>query len=981
MEMGTGFEKLETVFRDATDPILIEDLDGIVLDLNDEDVRTYGYSREELIGQPIKKIVPSERHEQADELLARCRDGQTVRDIDGVRCTKQMELVPVLLSLSLLKNDDGVPTAVATFAKDISTLREAEDELRQANRVFRDATDPILIEDLSGRVIDLNDQAESTYGFTREELLGQPIKMIVPAAKHGQADGLLERCKAGEVIRDIEGLRVTKQGQQIPVLLSLSLLKHENGQPCAIATFAKDLSQMKAAEEEIRQLTRVFRDAADPIILENLEGEVTDLNSAAERLYGWQRDELLGQPIKAIVPESRHVQAEDLLNRCIAGEEVRNVEGLRMTRDGNELPVLITLSLLKDETGHNLGVASFAKEITAQKAAETELRQLADKLEARVHERTAEIEKTNDLLTHELAVAKELSNAADREHEAVLLGDSISVRSLRDNIDAYAETNEPLLLVGPAGAGQEAVARALHRASPRAGRPFIYVDVATAGAAEDTLFETRTDETGESIPGKAALANGGTLYLQGVDRLSQEGQTSLLNFLKHAESARQAGQTPVPDVRLVAFTAHDLMSGTQQLNFDAELERSIGRRKLAIPSLAERRDDILPIAERITLLRARSMGKVLDGLTEEAGQSLLNYSWPGNVEELQSVLERAVVLSKGTQLEIPVELLREGRKLGSYTLDKQLGTGAMGEVWLAKHALLARPAAVKLIRKQALEVEAKQQETLRSRFQREAKATASLRSPNTVELYDFGVSEDGNFYYVMEYLTGIDLQNAVEDFGVWKTGRVIDVLSQTCLSLAEAHEAGLVHRDIKPSNIFTCRLGKACDVAKVLDFGVVRLTDSQDHLVTATGQLSGTPACMAPELIEGTKADAAADIYGLGCVAFWLLTGKTVFDAPNLMALLMQHATKTPDAPSTYDASIPPEMDALVLQCLAKKPEDRPRDAMELREKLAAIPLHEPWSETLAFAWWDENLPVIQTGKNNQPTNANEATIDVPYPG
>ena len=138
---------------------------------------------------------------------------------------------------------------------------------------------------------------------------------------------------------------------------------------------------------------------------------------------------------------------------------------------------------------------------------------------------------------------------------------------------------------------------------------------------------------------------------------------------------------------------------------------------------------------------------------------------------------------------------------------------------------------------------------------------------------------------------------------------------------------------------------------------------------------------MAPELIEGTKANAAADIYGLGCVAFWLLTGKTVFDAPNLMALLMQHATKTPDAPSTYDATIPPEMDALVLQCLAKKPEDRPRDAMELREKVAAIPLHEPWSETLAFAWWDEHLPVSQTGESGLSTNANDATIDVAYPG
>ena len=251
------------------------------------------------------------------------------------------------------------------------------------------------------------------------------------------------------------------------MLLSLSLLKDENGTPCAIATFAKDISELKAAEEAIRQLTRVFRDAADPIILEDLDGIVVDLNSAAEKLYGWSRDELIGNPIKSIVPESRHWQADELLARCKAGDEVSNVEGLRITKQGTVLPVLITLSLLKDENGKATGLASFAKEITAQKQAEAELRELAEELEARVKERTTEIEEANKRLRHELAVARELSNAANREHEAILLGDSIAVRSLRESIQSYAAMEDPLLLTGPAGAGQEAVARALHRASPR----------------------------------------------------------------------------------------------------------------------------------------------------------------------------------------------------------------------------------------------------------------------------------------------------------------------------------------------------------------------------------------------------------------------------------------------------------------------------------------------------------------------------------
>jgi len=843
--------------------------------------------------------------------------------------------------------------------------------------VFRDATDPILIEDLDGIVIDMNEQAVRTYGFARDELIGQPIKTIVPPDRHSQADELLGRCRAGEDVRNVEGVRMTKAGDQIPVLLSLSLLKDDSGAPNAIATFAKDITSLRQSEAEAKRLSRVFMDAADPIVIEDLSGNVINLNQEAERAYGWPRDELIGKPIKLIVPTERHGQADEILARCTAGEEVRNVEGLRVTRDGTELPVLITLSLLKDESGRPTGVASFAKEITAQKQAEAELRQLADQLEARVEERTAEIEQANKRLTHELAVARELSNAADREHEAVLLGESIAVRSLRENIEAHGRVDDPLLLIGPAGAGHEAVARALHRASPRASRPFIYVDVTSAGTAEDSLFNTRIDSSGERVPGKASLADGGTLYLQGIDRLSPSAQVSLLGFLRNVNKGRATGERPVPDIRLVAYTSSDLMEETRQGRFDAELEREIGRRRLAIPSLAERRDDILPIAERITLIRARSMGKVLGGLTDEAGERLLNYSWPGNVEELQSVLERAVVLANGTQLEIPEELLREGPKLGSYTLVRQLGSGAMGEVWLARHALLARPAAVKLIRKQAMEVEAKQQETLRARFQREARATAHLRSPNTVELYDFGVSEDGSFYYVMEYLTGIDLQKLVEKFGALKPARAVHLLRQACLSLAEAHEAGLVHRDIKPSNLFTCRLGKACDVAKVLDFGVVRLTKGQDHLVTATGQLSGTPASMAPELLEGTQADPAADIYGLGCVAYWLLTGRPVFDAPNLMALLMQHAKKTPEPPSTHESAVPAELDEIVLECLAKAPDDRPGNAMELRERLAAIPLDQTWDEREASTWWAEHLPGTKPDGSGTQEDMFGETVDI----
>ena len=216
--MSSGFTKLEVVFRDATDPILIEDLDGIVIDVNEQAVRTYGFAREELIGQPIKTIVPPERHSQADELLALCRSGEQVRDVEGVRITRAGKRVPVLLSLSLLKDDKGAATAVATFAKDITSLRQSEAEAKRLSRVFMDAADPIVIEDLSGNVINLNREAERDYGWQRDDLIGKPIKTIVPESRHSQADEILARCKAGEEVRNVEGLRITRDGTELPVL-------------------------------------------------------------------------------------------------------------------------------------------------------------------------------------------------------------------------------------------------------------------------------------------------------------------------------------------------------------------------------------------------------------------------------------------------------------------------------------------------------------------------------------------------------------------------------------------------------------------------------------------------------------------------------------------------------------------------------------------------------------------------------------------
>ena len=361
------------IFTQAVDPILIENMDGIVVDLNNEAVRSYGWSREELIGKPIKTIVPPERHGQADDLLAHCKAGEEVRNIEGLRQSKDETVVPVLLTLFLLKDEAGNPKHIATIAKDISELKKIEKKLRTMSKVFVDAADPILIEDLDGLVLDMNREAERSYGWSIEDLVGWPIKTIVPPDRYEQADELLSRCKAGKEVRNVEGLRWTRDKKIIPVLLTLSLLKDEQGKPVAIATIAKDISAQKRAEEKLQRMSKVFMDAIDSILIEDLDGLVIDMNQEVERSYGWTREDLIGRPIKTIVPPKRHSQADELLSRCKAGEEVRNIEGLRWTRDKETVPVLLTLFMLKSDGGKPVGIATIAKDITKLKEAEEEI--------------------------------------------------------------------------------------------------------------------------------------------------------------------------------------------------------------------------------------------------------------------------------------------------------------------------------------------------------------------------------------------------------------------------------------------------------------------------------------------------------------------------------------------------------------------------------------------------------------------------------
>ena len=300
----------------------------------------------------------------------------------------------------------------------------------------------------------------------------------------------------------------------------------------------------------------------------------------------------------------------------------------------------------------------------------------------------------------------------------------------------------------------------------------------------------------------------------------------------------------------------------------------------------------------------------------------------------------------------------KARELGSYHLGELLGKGGMGEVYRATHRMLARPAAIKLIRPEMIGEESTGRALALKRFHLEAEVAATLRSPHTVELYDFGVTENQSLYFVMELLEGMTLETLVRSHGPVPANRAIYILCQVCDSLEEAHAYGLVHRDIKPANIHLSRVGLRHDFVKVLDFGLVKSVAApspEDSLATEVGMAPGTPDYMAPEVTLGEALDGRADLYALGCVAYFLLTGKLTFESRNVFHIVNQHINDSPIPPSQHaGVSLPPGLDQVVLSCLAKRPSERPQSAAALSALLGAIPV-TGWGEPEAAQWWAEH--------------------------
>ena len=443
--------------------------------------------------------------------------------------------------------------------------------------------------------------------------------------------------------------------------------------------------------------------------------------------------------------------------------------------------------------------------------------------------------------------------------------------------------------------------------------------------------------------------------------LAHLGGSAVMGFLWLATGLKLASATlsAIEGVAVIATcTGWALMNQPDSVGGHALLAliATVNLRATIVPSTATR-TFVITLLASVPLIIVHAVflfGTTVPGVTFESrlAQSIGIILWIASGVAIATLASRVIY---GLRKQVA-----EARDIGQYSLERRLGAGGMGEVWLARHRLLIREAAVKIIRPAALGSHPAAPEVLLRRFEREARATAALRSPHTVQLYDFGIADDGTLYYVMELLDGLDLETLVTRYGPVPADRARKILEQACHSLAEAHRAGLIHRDIKPANLFLSRADLEHDFVKILDFGLVKLGADQETSLRLTemGSATGTPAYMAPEVVNDAHVDHRADLYSLGCVGYFLLTGRLVFEGDNPTKVMLAHANEEPVPPSARtEMPVPKALEDVITSLLAKKPSKRPQTAIELARRLEALELPDRWTSEAAERWWKTHMP------------------------
>lgn len=671
---------------------------------------------------------------------------------------------------------------------------------------------------------------------------------------------------------------------------------------------------------------KVLECLPDGLLVVDQSLNIVYVNKTAEWLFGYSRAELLDASLEMLIPERFRERHKDHVRGYLKDPHTRSMGSTKdlfaLYSDGAEFPAEISLGPIQTHEGFFISLS---------------VRDISER------------EREREELARERGYARALLDERERPFEALLLGQSSAARTLRAEVQRHSEHNENLLIIGERGSGEEALARSIHRKSSLADHPFLTVDAGLLGTQYGTpLFSDKQK-------GALELAQGGSVFITRLPEMPLQHQKRLL---KAIQSNHQ-----VP--RILSSARPELRDLVKRELFSKPLFNALSPHKAYLPTIHQRLDDLPIIIKNLTLHIAAQQGKQIKDIADETIESLKGYDWSENFHELQRVLNQAIAECADSTLK-PEHLSLDQQSFGGYILQRKLGAGGMGEVWFARHTLLAREAAVKLIQRAGNDVSAHQENSIK-RFEREAKATAQLQSQNTIRIYDFGFTENGVFYYVMELLKGMDLFDMVSQFGPLPPARVIHFLRQACLSLEEAHLHGFFHRDIKPDNLYACCLGVECDILKVLDFGLVQTHSTKQSRLTAAEFFVGTPAYVPPESVLHETYQACSDLYSLASTAYTLLTGREAFEGETGMTVVMNQLRTKPKLITTQSPyEVPKDLEMLVLETLQVEPDRRPQSALEMRQRLEAIPCKDSWSQDDAQAWWRKHRPqhLVQENKD-----------------
>ena len=544
--------------------------------------------------------------------------------------------------------------------------------------------------------------------------------------------------------------------------------------------------------------------------------------------------------------------------------------------------------------------------------------------------------KQNDAMRHKARIAMDMLQDARQRQCGPLLGSSAAVEQLNHDIFKVSKHHETVLLQAESGCGTEYVARTIHDQSDRQNNPFIYVNCSQISQTNSKpIFSISSEQSS-----KINLASGGTLYLDRINKMPIDIQKE---FIEHI--IEFLGK----NIRLISFSSVDLKDLVYQKKFSPELYSYITKNTLPVPSLKSRSEDIPELSEFYLKHFSSHHGKNINSLSPESISALQAYSWPGNLNELISIIESQVVVCSSSTLNINPSVFNKGAGIGNYHMKQKIASGGMGDIWEVEHKLIGRKAALKLI-----QLNDQDREKNQLRFYREAKAITKLDSPHTIKIYDFGIQNNGAFYYIMELLKGFDLEKLVNDSEPISPPRMIAILKQCCYALVEAHHHGIIHRDIKPANIFICRYKAQYDFVKILDFGIAKSTHDENSLELTGQSVIGSPGFMAPEaFLNHADLTPAADIYALACVAYWSLSHKMLFYSKSPITYYAAHAQTPPPLLSEFSgrSDIPQALDDLLLKCLVKKPAERISSHTLLKELIRLESLH-PWTYAESRESW-----------------------------